>query len=105
MSIRSTFIVATAIATLGLGSPAFAQGFSNDTGNPRPSYYDPDGKWHTGRPPQQQAVTPQSARRGRGLYLYAGHAVPGANDPPAFGGAGMSKEMMQNDWWWGASSH
>jgi hypothetical protein len=102
MSIRSTLIVATAIATLGLGSPAFAAtygGFSNDTGNMMPSYYDKNG-WHMGLPPQQQAVTRQSARHGRGLYLYA----PGANDPPASNPGGMSKEMMQNDWWWGRAN-
>lgn len=49
MSIRSIFTVATAIATLGLGSPAFAAtcgGYSNDTGNMMPSYYDKNG-WHT----------------------------------------------------------
>ena len=102
MSIRSILIVATAIATLGLGSPAFAQDFSSNTSNRRASYYDKNG-WHLGRPPQQQAVTPQSAKRGRGLYLYAPSYVPGANDPPTSGAAGMSKEMMQNDWWWGTS--
>jgi hypothetical protein len=50
--------VATAIATLGLGSPAFAQGFSNDTGNKKPSYYTGDGARHMGRPPGEQALTP-----------------------------------------------
>ena len=48
MWIRSTLIVATAIATLGLGSPAFPAtygGLSNDSGNMQPSYYDKNG-WH-----------------------------------------------------------
>jgi hypothetical protein len=99
MSIRSTLIVATAIATLGLGSPAFAQDFSSNTSNRRASYYDKNG-WHMGHPPQQQAVTRQPARHGRGLYLYA----PGANAPPASNPGGMSKEMMQNDWWWSTAN-
>jgi hypothetical protein len=119
MSIRSTLVVATAIAILGLGSPAFAAtygGYSNDTGNLMPSYYDQNG-WHMGVPPEARAAlaapqrpsaAPQrrSARPGRGLYLYAGplsgitHPVRGANDPAPSGAGGMSKEMMQNDWFW-----
>jgi hypothetical protein len=98
--IRSSLIVAAAIATLGLGSPAFALGgFDNDTGNLQPSYYDKNG-WHMGRLPQQQAVTRQPARPGRGLYLY----VPDANGPAASGAGGMSNEMLQNDWWWSGAN-
>jgi hypothetical protein len=94
MSIRSSLIVATAIATLGLGSSAFALGgWDNDTGNLQPSYYDKNG-WHMGRLPQQ-AVTRQPERPGRGLYLY----VPDANDPAIPGADGMSNKMPQNDWW------
>ncbi len=76
MSSRSTLMVATAIvATLGLGSSAFALGgWDNNTGNLQPSYYDKNG-WQMGRPPQQQVVRRQPARPGRGLYLY----VPGVN--------------------------
>jgi hypothetical protein len=74
-SIRSNLIVATAIATLGLGSPAFAAsygGLSNDSGSMRPSYYDKSG-WHVGLPPearaelaapQQQSAKPDSTRLG-----------------------------------------
>ena len=58
MSIRLTFAVAAAIATLGLGSTAFAQGYDNDSGNRRPSYYTANGAWHLGRPHQEQALTP-----------------------------------------------
>jgi hypothetical protein len=98
-SIRSTFIVATAIATLGLGSPAFALGgWDNNTGNLQPSYYDKNG-WHMGLPPQQQAVKQQPARPGRGLYLY----VPDANGAAASGAGAMSNGLMQNDWWWGGA--
>jgi hypothetical protein len=73
MWIRSTLIVATAIATLGLGSPAFAGGGddSNDTGNTRPSYYDKNG-WHLGLPPEalraRAAPQRQSARPGNDWF-------------------------------------
>jgi hypothetical protein len=71
MWIRSTLIVATAIATLGLGSPAFAGGGddSNDIGSTRPSYYDKDG-CHLGHRPQARAAL----------------AAP---------------RQLQNDWFWG----
>ena len=71
MSIGSTLIVASAIATLGLGSPASAAsygGFSSDTGNLRPSYYDKNG-WHVGLPPAAGALEQKSARAGRSLRL------------------------------------
>jgi hypothetical protein len=125
MSIRSTLIVATAIATLGLGSPAFAAtygGYSNDTGNLMPSYYDKDG-WHLGLPPEalraRAAPQRQSARPDRGLYLYAGrsrglsayasiaHPALGANRSAASGGGSIGHNEMpqnywlQNDWFWG----
>ena len=78
MWIRSTLIVATAIATLGLGSPAFAGGGddSNDTGNTRPSYYDKNG-WHFGLPPEARAAR-------------AARAAPG-----------QQSARPQNDWFWG----
>jgi hypothetical protein len=82
-SIRSTLIVAGAIATLGLGSPAFAAsygGLSNDTGSMRPSFYDKNG-WHAGLPPEARAVEQQPARPGRGL------------------------RPMQNDWFWDGSRY
>ena len=98
MSIRSIFIVATAAATLGLGSSAFAAtygGYSNDTGNMMPSYYDKDG-WHLGLPPEAlrapAAPQRQSARPGRGLYLYAG---------PSRGLSAYGSIAVQNDWFWG----
>ena len=116
MSIRSIFIVATAVATLGLGSSAFAAtngGYSNDTGNMMPSYYDKDG-WHMGLPPEARRATAapqqQSTTHGRGLYLYAGgsrglsrvaHPVTGANGPAPSGAGAMSDAVRQNDWFWG----
>jgi hypothetical protein len=116
MSIRSIFIVATAVATLALGSSAFAAtygGYSSDTGNMMPSYYDKDG-WHLGLPPEARraiaAPQQQSTTRGRGLYLYAGgsrglsgvaHPVAGASDPVPSGAGAMSDAVRQNDWFWG----
>jgi len=61
MSIRSTLIVASAIATLGIQvGPAFAaESFTPGTGDKKPSYYSADGSIHSGRPPQLPApVTP-----------------------------------------------
>jgi hypothetical protein len=63
MSIRSSLIirVVAATAALGVGSPAFAQAWSNGwgTGNSQPGYFDKDGGMHAGNAPQQlQAVTP-----------------------------------------------
>jgi hypothetical protein len=86
MSMGSTLIVATAIVTLGLDSPAFAAtngGLSNDTGNLRPSYYDKNG-WHFGLPPGARAPgapQQQSARLSRGLHL------------------------LQSDWFWDGSRY
>ncbi|MFZ0990220.1 MAG: hypothetical protein WAN27_21125 [Xanthobacteraceae bacterium] len=81
MWIRSTLIVATAIATLGLGSPAFAGGgeTSLDTGNTRPSYYDKNG-WHFGLPPEARAAL----------------AAPGQQS---------ARPVPQNDWFWGGSRY
>jgi hypothetical protein len=114
MSIRSMLVVATAIATLGLGSPAFAAsygGLSNDSGSMLPSYYDKSG-WHLGRPPAARAalVTPQqeSARSGHGLHLFAGrrfsgiaHPLTGANGPATSSAGTPSGQVLQNDWFWG----
>jgi hypothetical protein len=62
MSTRSKFIVAAAIAVLGLASPASAQSYNRTegSGNSLPMYYDSQGGQHCGRltactgiPPQQ----------------------------------------------------
>jgi len=69
MSIRSTLIVATAIATLGLGSPAFAAsygGLSNDSGSMMSSYYDKNG-WHLGLRPGREPHSPHHSSSRRGL--------------------------------------
>jgi len=70
MSTRSKFIVATAIAMLGLASPAFAQSFnrSDGTGNELPSYYDSQGGLHAGVAYTQQNLI---AARGSGLNAFA----------------------------------
>ena len=56
MSTRSKFIVAAAIAMLGIASPAFAQSFNRPegTGNELPSYYDSQGGLHAGIAPSGQ---------------------------------------------------
>ncbi|MFY9897787.1 MAG: hypothetical protein WAK67_08325, partial [Xanthobacteraceae bacterium] len=85
-------------------------GLSNDTGSMRPSYYDKNG-WHVGLPPHARpalaASQQQSARPGRGLYMFAGrgrgfagiaHPVPGANGSTA-------SDALQNDWFWGGSRY
>jgi hypothetical protein len=118
MSIRSILIVATAIATLGFGSPAFAAsygGLSNDTGSLMSSYYDKSG-WHVGLPPAARAALAapqqQSTKRGRGLYLFASqsrgfsdiaHPVPGANGRATSGAGTVSDQARQNDWFWSGS--
>jgi hypothetical protein len=58
ISTKSKFIVAAAIAMLGLASPAFAQSFnrSDGTGNELPSYYDGAGGLHAGIAPQQKQL-------------------------------------------------
>ena len=118
MSIRLTLILATAIATLGLGSPAFAAsygGLSNDSGDMMSSYYDKNG-WHVGLPPAARAALAgsqqPSARPGRGLQLNAGRSpgfsgiarlAPAANGRAASGASVMSDEARQNDWFWSGS--
>jgi hypothetical protein len=109
MSIRSTLVVITAIATLGLGSPAFAAsygGLSNDSGSMMPSYYDKSG-WHPGLPPAARAALAAPQQSGRGLHLYAGprfsgiaYPVPGANGPAASSAGAVSDQVLQNDWFW-----
>jgi hypothetical protein len=58
MSTRPKFIVAAAIAVLGLASPASAQSFNRPegTGNSLASYYDSQGGLHTGSAPQQVQI-------------------------------------------------
>ena len=58
MSTRSKFVVAAAIAIVGLATPAFAQSFnrSDGTGNELPSYYDSSGGLHAGIVPQQKQL-------------------------------------------------
>ena len=55
MSTRSKFIVAAAIAVLGLASPASAQSYNRTegSGNSLPMYYDSQGGFHYGIAPQQ----------------------------------------------------
>jgi hypothetical protein len=69
MSSRSKFVVAAAIAVLGLAAPAFAQSFNrtDGTGNELPSYYDAGGGLHAGTAPQQT----QLAAHRNGSHAFA----------------------------------
>ena len=77
MSTRSNFVVAAAIAMIGLASPASAQSFNRTegTGNSLPSYYDSQGGFHAGIAPQQIQI---AAHRGA---LYAFASVPRVRHP------------------------
>jgi hypothetical protein len=66
MSIRLKFIVAAAIAVLGLASPASAQSFNRPEGTGN-SFYDSQGGFHAGIAPQQMQI----AAHRSGLYAFA----------------------------------
>jgi hypothetical protein len=65
ISTRSKFIVAAAIAVLGLASPASAQSFNRPegTGNSLPSYFDSQGGLDFGRLAACTGIPPQQIRR------------------------------------------
>jgi hypothetical protein len=75
MSTRSKLIVAAAIATLGLASPAFAQSFNrpDGTGNELPSYYDSQGGLHAGVAPVQQNLN--ARRSGQNAFASVRHGA------------------------------
>jgi len=76
MSTRSKFIVAAAVAVLGLASPASAQSYNRTegSGNSLPMYYDGQGGQHCGRLAACTGIAPQqiqiAADRG-GLNAFA----------------------------------
>jgi hypothetical protein len=61
MSTRSKFIMAAAIAVLGLASPASAQSYNRTegSGNSLPMYYDSQGGQHCGRLSACTGIAPQ----------------------------------------------
>ncbi len=61
MSTRSKFIVAAAVAVLGLASPASAQSYNRTegSGNSLPMYYDSQGGQHCGRLAACTGIAPQ----------------------------------------------
>ncbi len=83
MLTKSKIIVAAAVATLALSSPAFAQAFSRSwgTGNEQPSYYDHGGALHVGVAAQQQN---QIAVRRNGLNAFAQTRQPTPQELNAF---------------------
>jgi hypothetical protein len=64
MSTRSKFIVAAAIAVLGLASPASAQSYNRTegSGNSLPMYYDSQGGQHCGRVAACTGIAPQQVQ-------------------------------------------
>jgi len=76
MSTRSKFIVAAAVAVLGLASPASAQSYNRTegSGNSLPMYYDSQGGQHCGRLAACTGIAPQQiqiAAHRSGLNAFA----------------------------------
>ena len=77
ISTRSKFILAAAIAVLGLASPASAQSYNRTegSGNSLPMYYDSKGGQHCGRQAACTGIPPQQiqiATHRSGLNALAG---------------------------------
>jgi hypothetical protein len=77
MSTKSNFIVAAAIAMIGLASPASAQSYNRTegSGNSLPMYYDSQGGQHCGRLAACTGIAPQQiqiAAHRSALYAFAG---------------------------------
>lgn len=76
ISRRSNFIVAAAIAMIGLASPASAQSYNRTegSGNSLPMYYDSQGGQHCGRLAACTGIAPQQiqiAAHRSALYAFA----------------------------------
>lgn len=99
MSIKSKLVVATAVAMLGLASPAFAQSFDNDwgTGNSTPSFYDSQGGLHIGSAAQQQTQLAQ--RSGENAFAMVPNAASGIDNPGLTGGGSSGyNETVRTDY-------
>jgi len=100
MSTRSKFILAVAIAVLGLASPASAQSFnrSDGTGNELPSYYDSRGGLHAGIVSEQNQI--RVHRSGLNAFASIGRSGFASDEPSNTGGGSIGyNEMLQNDQW------
>jgi hypothetical protein len=100
MLTKSKLIVAAAVATFSLASPAFAQSFSSawGTGNEMPSYYDANGGLHEGTVASQQN---QTVARQSGLNAFAmvSGAASGSDNPAATGGGSVGyNENLRTDY-------
>ena len=98
MSIKSKLVVATAVAMLGLASPAFAQSFDSDwrTGNSSPSYFDSQGGLHMGSDAQQ---TQLAQRTGENAFAMVPNAVSGIDNPGLTGGGSSGyNETVRTDY-------
>ena len=99
MSTRSKFIVAAAIAVLGLASSASAQSYNRTegSGNSLPMYYDSQGGEHccrlaacTGIPTQQIQIA--ADRSGLNAFASIGHSGFASDEPSNTGGGIASSQ-------------
>ena len=97
MATRSKLVVAAAIATFGLSSPAFAQAFDDSwgTGNVLPSYYDSNGGLHEGTATQQNKIAVH--RSGLSAFARVPHAARSYDNPAAINGVSMSTACLPSD--------
>lgn len=100
MLTKSKLIVAAAVATFSLASPAFAQSFNADwgTGNEMSSFYDANGGLHEGKVASQQN---QTAARQSGLNAFAmvSGSASGSEAPAATGGGSVGyNENLRTDY-------
>ena len=95
MSTRSKFIVAAAIAVLGLASPASAQSFNRPegTGNSLASYYDSQGGLHTGSAPQQIQIA--ADRSGLNAFASIGRSSFASDEPSNTGGGSVGATLRR----------
>ena len=95
MSIKSKLIIAAAVATFGLATPALAQSFTAGagTGNVIASYFEANGSLHNGAAGSQE--TQITVRHGEhDSFAMAPGAGSAANRPAATGGASIGYNEM-----------
>jgi hypothetical protein len=100
MSTRSKLVVAAAIATLGLASPAFAQSFNrpDGTGNELQSCYDSQGGPHAGPFSKICLLLAEAAKMRSPAFGTA--PAPGIDSVAATGGRSAAyNKTLQNDQW------
>jgi hypothetical protein len=103
MSTKSKLIIAAAIATFSLASPAFAQSFNADwgTGNEMSSFYDANGGLHEGTvaSKQNQTAVRESGKSGLDAFAMVSGAASGSDNPAATGGGSVGyNENLRTDY-------